>query len=57
MVTITCYGKTKEYETREEVIAFFKDCYFCSEGAERERYAKILMELIFSNREDIYDED
>lgn len=32
IVTITCYGKTKDYE-RQEAITHFLQCMMCSEGA------------------------
>lgn len=57
MVKITCYGQTKEYKTRQEAIAFFRECYYGSEGAEQARYSKILMDLMFTDSNDIVDED
>ena len=31
---------------RKQAIEFYTSCILCSEGSERERYAKILAELI-----------
>ena len=45
IVTITCYNKTSQME-RKQAIEFYTSCVLCSEGSERERYAKILAELI-----------
>ena len=45
IVTITCYNKTSQME-RKQAIEFYTSCISCSEGSERERYAKILAELI-----------
>ena len=45
IVTITCYNKTSQME-RKQAIEFYISCVLCSEGSERERYAKILAELI-----------
>ena len=45
IVTITCYNKTSQME-RKQAIEFYTSCILCSEGSERERYAKILAELI-----------
>lgn len=40
-VTTTCYGRTREWTTREEALAFFLDGAYACEGAERDRYARI----------------
>lgn len=45
IVTITCYNKTSQME-RKQAIEFYTSCVLSSEGSERERYAKILAELI-----------
>ncbi len=44
-VTTVCYGTTDTYETRQEAIDFYKDCVRHSEGAERDRYLRIVMQL------------
>lgn len=50
IVTITCYGKTKEYE-RQEAIIYFLQCMMCSEGAEQSRYTNIYLKLISGFKE------
>ncbi len=45
IVTITCYGKTEQLE-REVAITIYLDAMVCSEGSERDRYSKILGELM-----------
>lgn len=44
-VTTVCYGKEDTYATRQEAIDFYKDCIRHSEGAERDRYLRIVMKL------------
>lgn len=44
-VTTICYGKTETWKSRKEAIAFYTECFYCSEGSEHERYANILMDL------------
>lgn len=44
-VTVKCYGKEDTYATRQEAIDFYKDCIRHSEGAERDRYLRIVMRL------------
>lgn len=44
-VTVKCYGKTDTYATRQEAIKFYKEGIRCSEGAEQERYLRIVMQL------------
>lgn len=48
-VTITCYGKTRQME-RKKAVEFYTTCILCSEGSERERYSKILAELLAGYR-------
>ena len=45
IVTITCYGKTEQLE-RDVAIKTYLKAMVCSEGSERERYSKILGELM-----------
>lgn len=40
-----CYGKVKEWDSRESAIKFFIMCHVSSDGAERERYSIILDKL------------
>ncbi len=44
IVTITCYGTTKEYERLEALREFTQGVLFC-EGSERDRYASIVAGL------------
>ena len=45
MIKITCYGGTKEFETREQARAFFYDCLLNSDGSEQRTYADILRQI------------
>ena len=49
-VVVTCYGQTKTYE-REDAIKFFLDGMRYCEGAERERYTDIYLQLIDGAKE------
>lgn len=44
-VEITCYGDTSK-TTRAEAIKFYLECMMCSEGAERDRYLNIYLQLL-----------
>lgn len=57
MVNVTCYGQTKEYETRLDAIVEYRAAYLSSEGSEQARYSKILMDLMFTSNNDISDEE
>ena len=50
LVKITCYGKTKIWE-RKEAIDFFLDGMMGCEGAEREHYTDIYIQLIDGAKE------
>ena len=43
-VTITCYGKTKEWN-RKDAIKFYAEAVLVCDGSEKARYANILAEL------------
>ena len=45
-VKITCYGETKVWDDRQEAIKEFLEGMSCCEGAERERYTNIYLQLI-----------
>ena len=45
VVKTICYGRVKEWQTREEAEKFFMECLLHSEGAEHERYLTILLKL------------
>lgn len=44
-IKVTCYGKTEVYDSREEAEKFYLKCMAYSEGAERERYVNIYLQL------------
>lgn len=44
-----CYDTLYVFNNKEEAKKHFLFCYDCSEGAEHERYASILVDLNFSN--------
>jgi len=46
MVTTICYGIEDNWNSRQEAIDYFEAGVICTEGAERDRYAKILSELM-----------
>lgn len=54
LVTVTCYGKTKTWE-RKDAIAFFLEGMRYCDGAERDRYTNIYLQLIDGAKE-AYDE-
>ena len=41
-VTVTCYGNTKTWVSRERALEFYKEACRHSEGAERNRYLNIV---------------
>ena len=45
-ITIVCYGKEEKWKSREEAKAFYLDCMRHSEGAERDRYTNIYLQLV-----------
>lgn len=45
-VTITCYGETKIWEDRIDALCFYKRGADVSEGCERERYMRIVLQLM-----------
>ena len=49
-VRVTCYGQTKTWE-REDAIKFYLDGMRFCEGAERERYTDIYLQLIDGAKE------
>ena len=44
-VTITCHGKTDVWEDRKDAIRFYREGAAVCEGAERDRYINILLQL------------
>ena len=46
MVYVECYGIVTTYQSRKDAINDYLDCIRHSEGAERERYLNIYLDLI-----------
>lgn len=44
-IIIICYCQAEEWESRKQAKAFYMDCMFNSEGAERDRYVNIFRQL------------
>ncbi len=45
-ITTICYGHIDKWEDRAEAVKYFFECASCSEGAEKERYVNIMMDLM-----------
>ena len=45
-VTITCYSETKRWDDRIDALHFYKQGVAASEGCERERYMRIVLQLM-----------
>lgn len=56
-VKVLNYGEVKEFNTRQEAIDFYRDCVYGSEGAERDRYVNILMDLQDTDNDFVYDDE
>ena len=50
-VTTICYGQRREWTSRQEAIDFFEEGVRICDGAERERYTTILLQLIAGVKE------
>ena len=57
MVKVLNYGEIKEFKTREKALKFYTECMLATEGAEKERYANIVGDLIETNNDFIYDDE
>ena len=44
-IVCNCYGKEQEFTSRKKAMDFFLDCMMNSEGAERDRYTNIYLDL------------
>lgn len=44
-VTTKCYGEVKVWDDREEAQAYFLEAMMSSDGAERDRYAGIFIQI------------
>lgn len=45
-VKTKCYGKVREWNSREEAKDFFLEAMMNSEGAEHERYSAVYIQLV-----------
>lgn len=45
-VKVTCYGETKVWDSRAEATAFYLEGMTMCEGAERDRYTNIYLQLL-----------
>ena len=45
-VSITCYGTTQSWDDRKEALRFYKQAAEECEGAERDRYTRIVFQLM-----------
>lgn len=45
IVTVRCYYEEEKME-RDKAIKLYKECFACSDGSEKERYAEILFDLM-----------
>ena len=50
-VTVTCYGKTKVWDSRKEAADFYLSAILNSEGSENQRYTKIYINLMMGKKE------
>ena len=48
-VYCACYNRLSVFTSKENAKKFFTECFYCSEGSEHERYANILVDLMYSN--------
>lgn len=44
-IFVNCGGSLYQYDSKEEVMDFYEDCIYGSEGSERERYSKIYFDV------------
>ena len=57
-VKITCYGVTKVGKNRQDAIKEFLEGMLCCEGAERDRYTNIYLQLTSGCKECVdYDDE
>ena len=45
MITVKCYGSTRQFETKEQAIARYYNCLLNSDGSEQRTYADILRQI------------
>ena len=49
-VNVLCYNEWKHWDSRNDALAFYRECADCSEGSERERYVNILFGIMDGRR-------
>ena len=54
-VKVLCYGQVTKYKDRMDAIKEFRECVANSEGSEKERYANILLDLLCTSKNFVYD--
>lgn len=47
MITTICYGQVDTWAKKEDAIKYFMEAADCSEGAERDRYMNIILDLLY----------
>lgn len=45
-ITTICYGRIDKWDSRVDAVKYFYECASCSDGAEKERYMNIMMDLM-----------
>ena len=45
VIVTKCYGQERVWYDRDKAIDFFCECYCASEGAEQQRYSKIIKQI------------
>ena len=45
MILVACYNEITKWNKRENAIKFYQECVINSDGAERDRYINILIDL------------
>lgn len=45
-VTVICYGKVEKWKSRKDAIEFYLEASAASDGHERERYDRVIVDLL-----------
>ena len=56
-VNVICYNTLTNFPSRQKAIRFYFECMQCSEGAERDRYVNIYMDLVSTRKKLVHDQD
>ena len=46
MVDVICYGQRETWNSRQDAIKFFFEGMMCCDGAERDRYTNVYLDLM-----------